>query len=86
MDDNDDWEVIGPIQPRRLDSVISVRLSADEAAELRDAANRAGMTLSAFLRAKGLTAARGQTLNMHVGYPSVTTGGVAEVTWLTRSA
>lgn len=45
-----------PSHPRRLDVMISARFSTDEAAKVRAAADRANMTVSAFLRQQALVA------------------------------
>jgi hypothetical protein len=43
-------EVVGPIEPRKLGTVMSVRLSTDEIDYLRWYANATGMTVSEVLR------------------------------------
>lgn len=43
--------------PTRLDVMVSARFTRDEAGALRDSAERAGMSLSAFLRQSALRAA-----------------------------
>jgi hypothetical protein len=49
-------EEVGSRTPTRLDVMVSARFSRDEANALRAAADRAGMSLSAFLRQSALTA------------------------------
>jgi uncharacterized protein (DUF1778 family) len=49
-------EEIDSRAPTRLDVMVSARLSRDEASALRAAAERASMSLSAFLRQSALTA------------------------------
>jgi hypothetical protein len=57
-DDDEVWEDEGDRRgSRQLDTVASIRLSREEAATLRAAARERGMTLSAFLRAAGLSEA-----------------------------
>lgn len=43
-------EVVGPVEPRDLPHVVSVRLPADTVVALRDIANRRGETVSDLLR------------------------------------
>jgi hypothetical protein len=58
-DDPDLWGEPEPAKPRRrLASMISVRLSPDEAEAIREAADREGLSVSAFLRAAALKEAR----------------------------
>jgi Mobilization protein NikA len=54
-DDPEEWgEGLPAKQRRRLASMFSVRLSPSEAAEVRAAAERRGVSVSAFLRAAAL--------------------------------
>lgn len=48
---------IGPVEPRRMSQVLSVRLDPDVAAALRDIANERGTTVSELLRQGALAAA-----------------------------
>lgn len=50
--------------PIRLDVMISVRFSGDEASALRAAAERAGMSLSAFLRQSVLAASTSNVVDL----------------------
>jgi hypothetical protein len=64
-DDPELWGEPQPAKPRRrLASMISVRLSPDEADAIREAAEREGLSVSAFLRAAALKEAR------HDGLPA----------------
>lgn len=58
-DDPEEWgEAPEPAKPRRrLASMISVRLAPDEAAVVRKAAERLGLSISAFMRQAVLAAA-----------------------------
>ncbi|MFE9604768.1 plasmid mobilization protein [Streptomyces hokutonensis] len=60
-DDEGEWgEPEAPAQPRRrLASMISVRLAPEESQLVRDAAERAGVSVSAFIRSAALAAAAG---------------------------
>ena len=54
-DDSELWGEPEQAKPRRrLASMISVRLAPDEAEAIREAADRDGMSVSAFLRAAAL--------------------------------
>lgn len=56
--DDDTWADEGEQRPTGpLDTIISVRLTADEAALFRQVAQRRGVTLSALIRAAALTEA-----------------------------
>ncbi|HYJ33788.1 MAG TPA: hypothetical protein VE326_11265 [Candidatus Binatia bacterium] len=56
-DDPDMWgEPVSSREPERLDTVISLRFTSDEAASLREAAKSAGINVSALLRAAALKA------------------------------
>lgn len=44
-------EIVGPVEPRSLDQIMSVRMPGDLAADLRDVAVRAGVSVSDLLRA-----------------------------------
>jgi uncharacterized protein (DUF1778 family) len=58
-DEPDDWGVAEPPKERRrLASMISVRLSPEEAAVVRAAAEGQGLSVSAFLRSAALKEAR----------------------------
>lgn len=50
--------------PSRLDVMLSVRFSRDEATTLRAAAERAGMTLSAYLRQTALAASTTNVIDL----------------------
>ncbi len=60
-DDREEWGEPEPTPPtvggRRLDAVVSVRVSAEEEALLRAAATEHGMSLSAFVRSAALSTA-----------------------------
>jgi hypothetical protein len=57
MSDDDIVGVIGPVEAKRLDHVLSVRLQPDVAAALRDIANERGTTVSELLRRAAIAAA-----------------------------
>lgn len=61
----DEWEVVpapeGASSKRPVGAMISVRLSASEADEIRTAAEAAGMAVSAFIRQVVLDHIRGQS-------------------------
>lgn len=57
-------EEIASRPPTRLDVMVSARFSRDEASALREAAERAGMTLSAFLRQSALTASAANVVDL----------------------
>lgn len=66
--DPDEWdEAEAPRPRRRLASMISVRLSPKEAAVIRQAAERDGVSVSAFLRSAALTAALRPTVGGETG-------------------
>lgn len=65
-DDPDEWGEPEPPKPRRrLASMISVRLSQREAMVVREAAERGGVSVSAFLRTAALQAALGGETTHH---------------------
>lgn len=53
-----DCEPIGPVEPRRLDQVLSLRLAPETAAALRDIANQRGVAVSDLLREQAERIAR----------------------------
>jgi len=57
----EDSEIVEVKGPERLTIVVSVRLTPADAAELRQAAELAGVAPSAYLRSAGLTQARGDS-------------------------
>lgn len=99
-DDDEDWgEPEAPpagTSRRRLDSMISVRLSPGEVDEVRQSAAHEGLTVSAFVRACVLAASRRGlnnpasiqplvvTLNNY-GFGSSNVPGVAPIGWPQRS-
>jgi hypothetical protein len=60
-DDPEEWDDDNAVQApaRRLSTVVSVRLDAEEEARLREAAKARGETLSGFIRNAALRVARG---------------------------
>jgi hypothetical protein len=64
-DDEAEWGEPLPVThpSRRLDAMISVRLSGDEADEIRAAAQATNVSVSTFLRTAALLSARGGVLN-----------------------
>lgn len=55
-------EAVAYVPPRA--ARVAVRLSFEEEDQIRQAAQRAGMTVSAFLRQAGLVAARSDAINL----------------------
>lgn len=81
--DDDIVGVIGPVEPRRLAQVVSVRLDPEVAGQLRDIANQLGCTVSDLLR-RGAIAAANEPNVMRIEWitpPTAVTGGGQSATF-----
>lgn len=59
-----DAEAVEARTPSRLSTVVSIRLSTEDAKTLTAAAEKAGMTLSAYMRQCSLNAASGRVVDL----------------------
>lgn len=74
----EDWEAVAVQagQPRRLDSSFGVRLGYEQVAQIAEAANACGVTISAYLREAGLALAAAQSAGGTARCPHVAAGPV----------
>jgi hypothetical protein len=65
-------EAVTSVAPKRMDVMISARFSGAEAAQLREAAERSKMSISAFIRERALSSLTAHTVDLVVIQRSIT--------------